>query len=519
MRRPILNTDILVIILSFLADSTPTISAMMQSCRFFYHEGPKVILKYGLSFFPDWDEEIPLMLRFILAEGGIRCRYIGGFFFHLIDPDPSDDSEDSDDSDEPDAVDIDSDVADFLIAFFREHSFPKAEWLILEPAEELLMLLPELLPAFTALPNVKYLQLYGCGRIACNIPRNMTKLVSVHLEYDLNEERTRRPMLDIHPLIILTSSRNTLQWVFLADSETYLPVAYYPAPFSKVISLKMNGPHPPILAPFAHAFPNLLELALLDKKVFFGNVMPEGPSIPEGGRRDVELVRSWKLKQAMGPLRDLYLGGLACEIEHVQTFMAEESTYEALRELVSYARPSNNLIVQTSLPGMLDDAKGLPSMLRSAGGRLEEFGTFLRLQPDENDMDMEAGLVSVFRCLWPTPRTNEVSPQALLRTALLGHPLHTVRLLIVCHDIPAHHDVESDRRSILPTCPVEEYMATVDLGVLARSFLDSIATVNLAVVAMLGHRTRNSDDARATRVEGSIVVERKYSERQNAAES
>ena len=152
---------------------------------------------------------------------------------HLIEPDPSKDSEDSDVSDEPDVVDIDSNVADSLIAFIREHLFPRAEWLILEPAEELPMLLPELLPAFMALPAVKYLSLYGCGRIACSIPRNMTKLVSVHLEYDVDEERTRRPMVDIHPLTILTSSRNTLKWVLLADSETFLPVAYYPAPFRR----------------------------------------------------------------------------------------------------------------------------------------------------------------------------------------------------------------------------------------------------------------------------------------------
>ena len=59
---------------------------MMRSCRFFYHEGPKVILKSGAAFFPDWDTEIPKMLRFMLAEGGTRCRYIGGFSFYLTDP-------------------------------------------------------------------------------------------------------------------------------------------------------------------------------------------------------------------------------------------------------------------------------------------------------------------------------------------------------------------------------------------------------------------------------------------------
>ena len=101
-------------------------------------------------------------------------------------------------------------------------------------------------------------------------------------------------------------------------------------------------------------------------------------------------------------LRDLYLAGLACEIEHLQAFMSEESTYEALRELVSYARPTNNLIVQTSLPDMLNDEKGLPAMLRSAGGGLEEFETLLLLHSDENDMDLEAGFVSVFLAVFCT---------------------------------------------------------------------------------------------------------------------
>ena len=373
---------------------------MMRSCRFFYHEGPKVILKSGAAFFPDWDTEIPKMLRFMLAEGGTRCRYIGGFSFYLTDPNLSaDPDEDPDPSDE---VDIDSDVADSSIAFFRGHSFPKAACLVLDPAEELLFLLPEPLPIFTALPAVEHLRLHGCGRVACSIPRNMSKLVDVHLEYNLDQERTRRPLLDIHPLTILTSSRNTLMMVQLSDSEPSLPVAYYPAPFPKVISLDMNGPHPPDLAPFVYAFPNLEYLFLHDEDVPYGSVIPPGPSIPVGGRRSVELIRSWKLRQVMGPLRDLYLAGLACEIEHLQAFMSEESTYEALRELVSYARPTNNLIVQTSLPDMLNDEKGLPAMLRSAEGGREEFETLLLLHSDENDMDLEAGFVSVFLAVFCT---------------------------------------------------------------------------------------------------------------------
>lgn len=114
----------------------------------------------------------------------------------------------------------------------------------------------------------------------------------------------------------------------------------------------------------------------------------------------------------------------------------------------------------------------------------------------------------MFSWLCSAPSADELTSQAALRTALSGHPLHTVRILIFCHDIPAHRDV--DGHSALPTCRVKEYMATVDLRDLARSFLDSIATVNLAVTCVLGHRTRDTDDARATRINSSVIVERNY---------
>ncbi|KAI1793899.1 hypothetical protein LXA43DRAFT_884950 [Ganoderma leucocontextum] len=487
MQHPALNTDILATIVSFAAEWPGTIATMMQSCRLFYHEGPKVLLKKGVDFTDQWEDEIPEFLIFILAEGGTRCRYIGGLYFWLIDPDPSEDSED--DAETGYEIDIDPDVVRSLVEFLRDHSFPNLKFLELDPAEELLLLVPELAPVLTALPAVKHLQLHACGRLACAMAQGMDKLVDVGLRYDLDEERTPRPLVDIHPLIVLANSRNTLEELLLVASEEFLPSALYPQPFPRVTTLEMNGRHPPILDPFVHAFPNLHILLLRDREVRFGTVMPDGPIIHEESRRDMQLIRAWKLVQAIGPLRDLYLSGLACEVTHLQAFMAEESTYEALGQLLSDTRPET-LIVQTSQPGMLDDATGLPAVLRSAGGRLKEFSGILLLHPEDRNMDMEAGFAS-------------------LRASLSWHPLLIAKFLFFCNHIPERlPDDDLDAPSTLPSCPVEEYMATADLGALAQSFIHSIATLEMAHISFTGHRTRDREDARARRDGGSVVIER-----------
>ncbi|TBU61993.1 hypothetical protein BD310DRAFT_919393 [Dichomitus squalens] len=56
----------------------------MLSSRFFYHEGPKVLLADGVTL--NSEHQIPVFLRSILAEDGTRCRYLGSARFSFAYP-------------------------------------------------------------------------------------------------------------------------------------------------------------------------------------------------------------------------------------------------------------------------------------------------------------------------------------------------------------------------------------------------------------------------------------------------
>lgn len=64
------------LIAQIMTHSTPsTISALMQTCHLYYHEGPKHLLRDGVVLLTH-DQVAPTFVRFIYAEHGARFAYL-----------------------------------------------------------------------------------------------------------------------------------------------------------------------------------------------------------------------------------------------------------------------------------------------------------------------------------------------------------------------------------------------------------------------------------------------------------
>ncbi|PIL30123.1 hypothetical protein GSI_07700 [Ganoderma sinense ZZ0214-1] len=71
--HPNVNMDIMLAILSHSPPKTAT--SIMETCRFLYHEGAKVILQQPVFLWGS-ESQILALLRFIQAEGLSRCSYL-----------------------------------------------------------------------------------------------------------------------------------------------------------------------------------------------------------------------------------------------------------------------------------------------------------------------------------------------------------------------------------------------------------------------------------------------------------
>ena len=380
MQSRILNDDVLANILSFA--SLEAIPSMMQACRLFYHEGPKELLAYGATF--DSEEKIPAFFRFILAENGTRCRYLGGLHLLL----------DDDDRWVPfrRQLELDRDVWRRLINLFRDHSFPLLHTLAIIPAEELFRDVPGLSSVLSTLPSVERVNIHSAGPMTCSMIKRMDQLVRVKLAYGpFNSDISA---FELHPLIVFKNSRNTLEQLEVSFFDEPFHHPYDIPQFLQMRDLELAWCSNLAIAPFARAFPHLLHLRYDSTVNHMDLTTNQLMALRQNNRREFLAHSAWKeLEATSGHLIDLYVSGLACDVKDVQVFMDQEQTFTMLRDFLDDVRPSK-LYLRLPRHGIGQEASALADLFRSqAGSRLQTLTVDMVFTQEERYMDIGAAMV------------------------------------------------------------------------------------------------------------------------------
>ncbi|KAI0778529.1 hypothetical protein BD413DRAFT_464700 [Trametes elegans] len=460
MPQPTLNADVLSLITSFATGRT--ISSMMQANRFFYHEGPKTLLRKGAAL--NSDEEILKFLRFVMAEEGTRTRHLGALSlefekWHM----PSEN-----------AISILTDV-------LRSCSFDSLRILHIDAAEAMFSHHPCLLDALKTLPSVADFCTHSCGMRTCELLRDMqARMTSVKLGCDEVED-ANVPVQSYHPLHALQDSRDTLKEVELSFFNASISPTHYPPPYPAVQVLTVNWAEYVDYASLLHTFPNIKSLTLdntcneLDVDDF-----PENPTAlnahRSANRNSFLRYGTWKtMDEVDGSLPDVYVSGVVTRVRRLGLFMSE-GTFEMLSAVINDTHPSD-LALYVKPAGVLNHEFGLPAVLRREGAEnIKTLKLSIEHNPDEKDVDLDAGL-------------------SALISALRGLPLREIEIIFCCYELPEHMTSVQWNGEVCnsPPCAVEEFLETVQLEALGRRFFAEVGSLQGVTLALRGHRRRHND--------------------------
>ncbi|KAI0361239.1 hypothetical protein OH77DRAFT_1392286 [Trametes cingulata] len=453
-----LNPDILALIASYVPRIT--IAAMMQVGRVFYHECPKVLLRDGASL--EDDENIVKFVRFIRAEDGTRARYLTTLDLSFTEGDV-----------------ISDDSAQLLAECLRSLSFETLRGLSIAAAEETFRAHPCLLAALQTLTTVQDLAVDECGPLSCTLVKALAPgMHAITLAYDNDADTDAVPVEQVHPLVLLQGSRDTLKTVELTFMSRPLPRSLYPEPYPNVHEFWIGWCSYTDLSPYIHAFPNLQSLtfdATYDEMDLHGLEPLVQQRLPN---RKAQLEHgSWKaLATVCGAVGDLYVSGLTCPVQLLALVMKDE-THEMLRDVLNDTRPSV-LSLRSGRAGALDAATGLPAVFAALGaGNMKVLKLDLDIPPEDRDTDVSAGLGN-------------------LLSSLKGMALQSLELTFTCFELPECMSGERfGMESVLPLCPVERYLEDVDVDALGRQCLAEVPTLENAQIMIRGHRTRRHGTA------------------------
>ncbi|KAI0830659.1 hypothetical protein BC628DRAFT_1312414 [Trametes gibbosa] len=468
----LLHADILATIVAFAP--LEAISPMMRASRFFYHEGPKALLRHGVGL--DTDETVAKFIRFINAEGGTRSRYVTELYIIF------------DEYDEGTVMSESS--AELLSGLLRTLTFDRLTTLHIDRCETTLVAYPSLLTALKGLPDVRDIALDSCGKRACDLVSGLGgHLRHAMLIYSVEEPIGAAPVQDIHPLTTLRSSHDTLTKLDVHFMDEHLPRSLYPPPFPNVREFEIAWCHYPLLSPYIHALPNLRTLSFIttfDMEDASSAVVLAPHR--EGNRLEQLQYGSWKsLDYVYGRVADLYISGLTCQVRHLSLHMVEE-TFEMLSNVVEDTRPSD-LSLHTMRAGAFDNASGVPAILRQAGAaKLEVFKWDVQLDPEDKDLNLISASTDLVSCMRPLS-------------------LRKLELVFTCFDFA---DQIRERVRLGPTLPqseVEKFLGALDLANLGAQFLSSIPTLELVTLEICGHRVRKHERV-VVSSEGTTVTTR-----------
>ena len=345
----LLNSDILLSILSI--STTKTATSIMETCRFLYHEGAKVVLQQPVIFNElDSEEKTLSLLRFLQAEDLSRCSYVRAL--HVL-TDPLSDS----------AAKVLVDIVPHMSTLV----------LLCLKGEQSLVAYPDLLSVFASLRSLKVLWMIEVGAQSCEMIRALqSELVTASIQF--NPTGQFGPGLDPsqsfiasrHPLQLLQRSASTLQelmcWFWCdayiqVEDMFALPQSIYP----EVRTLILCNATPPSPIAYLNALPNVTHLAVERCRTIIGDYVLLGMA---HAQRQVNLMLQnltlnydpdmlvWKnIQTYVGPLSDLWALGITFPIPQLTiSDVPGIRAPRALTEVLAHARPSDLVIAFEDQP-------------------------------------------------------------------------------------------------------------------------------------------------------------------------
>lgn len=348
-----LTHDVLYMVTTF--SERQEVSSLMQTCRFLYHEGAKILLRRTV-WLPSM-KPVPSFVDFMAAEGFSRCRHLRGL---SITP-----------YDEPfQLVHCAAQALTRLLP--RLASFNSLTQLWLTDAEVLLQCSPVLIPAIATIPSLTRIDLGLCGTLVTELLMGLkSKPTSLELGYARAFSQGPFACREGHVLVTLQGVRQSLRTLhvrgFSACPDDTLAVVLKPYLNLEDLTLE-RGVHP-TLGPYIRACPCLKKLNI---ETFF--------CLEYDGVVDFEDLTEYrftnlayqtehgtwdKLEQVTGGVYDIYAAGLSCPIEELTMRLGPCDDPQAIAAILGPTKV-DYLTLWTESARVFDDdlEHGLPPILR-----------------------------------------------------------------------------------------------------------------------------------------------------------
>ncbi|KAI0375350.1 hypothetical protein BV20DRAFT_960469 [Pilatotrama ljubarskyi] len=451
-QSPLLSYDVLLEVGQFASRST--LSALMKTCRFLYHECGKTMVRRRVVI-----ETIPDLASFLAclnAENGSRCRYLEHLVLDV----------------ELAGLFLPRSIARTLSDILTQQTFPSLTTLRLHNAEEILRSQPSLPSDFASLSALTSLTVSSAGSKTISFLKGLQSqdLQTVVLKYKPGFDQRPNTLESSHPLMALENFRSSLETVEVHGYEAELRRARFPERYPRVQELILNSPDCPLIAPYIHAFPDLRNLSITT--VFADRLTPDNlPNelvlIDAFRRANVDEqvgFGSWtKLETVTGTAPDIYLAGLRCAIEVLYLNVCTWDPFTMVSSILRDASVTRLHLFVHMIEALDED--GLPMVFRQL-----------------SDSSLEAISLHVKLCSqveWEEDLRTVVDHAALdyLVESLASLPVRKLHFALRCEDSGYTGEPHSPRPSTSSKVCGAQKLQDFDCNAFAQRLLSTVAAV------------------------------------------
>ena len=311
-----------------------------------------------------------------------------------------------------------------------------------------------------------------------------------------------------NPIVLLRNSRRTLESLTGSGCKTLCTNAKAKAKTIKDLSFKHVYPRFTRLSllqcaevPFAFrlvsAFPNLrtLHVSFALDAIMHAREAVGGFRVRRQANQDKQRVfGTWKsLEACHAPLLEHYLLGLTCRVEQLHV-LGDYMDHDMLTHVLRSTTPAHLCLDGFDADGLGSGlAEALPQLGHDAVARLESLEVALDLGStlDPDKIDVEEALVSSHRVKSTSviPGSRALSP--LLQTDMTSALKHLqIRSFSLSLAVSTHGKLRPPGLELVPMCPQERYLESVDLDALATRIRTSVPSLQTVAIRLFGHPTR-----------------------------